>query len=355
MKENHRIKRIGWLRAAVLGANDGIVSTSSLVIGVAASHASHSSLLIAGVAGLVSGSMSMATGEYVSVSSQSDTEAAALAEERAELKADETGERRELAAIYVKRGLDLALARQVAQKLMDHDALGAHARDELGISETTASRPLQAAGASALSFAAGAALPLAVVTVAPAATLAAAVAVVALFALAFLGGIAAHDRRGKHSDRRRARHVLERPGHGRHLRRRHDVRHRDRVSLRSKPRTEGSSRLLEQYLPRCVDHPLGADRLEAGAPAVPMVVASRAAAGNAAAGLSGALKQEYVTARLTWRHALPGLVEEAWSGSLVRATQRVDAARRSAGSPPDRNWSGQTIRWSTCQWPRQGG
>ena len=133
----------------------------------------------------------MATGEYVSVSSQSDTEAAALAEERAELKADETGERRELAAIYVKRGLDLALARQVAQKLMDHDALGAHARDELGISETTASRPLQAAGASALSFAAGAALPLAVVTVAPAATLAAAVAVVALFALAFLGGIAA--------------------------------------------------------------------------------------------------------------------------------------------------------------------
>ena len=143
MKENHKIKHIGWLRAAVLGANDGIVSTASLVIGVAASHASHSAVLIAGVAGLVSGSMAMATGEYVSVSSQSDTETAALDEERAELSNDEAGERRELAAIYVKRGLDLALARQVADKLMDHDALGAHARDELGISEITTARPLR--------------------------------------------------------------------------------------------------------------------------------------------------------------------------------------------------------------------
>ena len=191
MKENHRIKRIGWLRAAVLGANDGIVSTASLVIGVAASHAGHSGIWIAGVAGLVSGSMSMATGEYVSVSSQSDTEAAALAEERAELKADDAGERRELAALYVERGLDLALARQVADQLMHHDALDAHARDELGISEITTSRPLQAAGASALSFAVGAVLPLSVVAFAPLASLAAAVAAVALFALACLGGVAA--------------------------------------------------------------------------------------------------------------------------------------------------------------------
>ena len=191
MKENHKIKHIGWLRAAVLGANDGIVSTASLVIGVAASHASHSAVLIAGVAGLVSGSMAMATGEYVSVSSQSDTETAALDEERAELSNDEAGERRELAAIYVKRGLDLALARQVADKLMDHDALGAHARDELGISEITTARPLQAAGASALSFATGAALPLAVVAFAPPASLTVAIAVAALMALACLGGLAA--------------------------------------------------------------------------------------------------------------------------------------------------------------------
>ncbi|MDQ6681077.1 MAG: VIT family protein [Pseudomonadota bacterium] len=191
MKENHKIKNIGWLRAAVLGANDGIVSTASLVIGVAASHASHSSVLITAVAALVAGSMSMATGEYVSVSSQSDTEAAALSEERAELKKDEAGERRELAAIYVKRGLDLALARQVADKLMDHDALSAHARDELGISEISTARPLQAAGASALSYAVGAALPLAVVAFMPPASLAVAVAVVALIALAVLGGLAA--------------------------------------------------------------------------------------------------------------------------------------------------------------------
>lgn len=191
MKENHKIKHIGWLRAAVLGANDGIVSTASLVIGVAASNASHSSVLLTAVAGLVAGSMSMATGEYVSVSSQSDTEAAALNEERAELKKDDAGERRELAAIYVKRGLELALARQVADKLMDHDALGAHARDELGISEITTARPLQAAGASALSYAVGAALPLAVVALMPPASLPVSVAVAALIALAVLGGLAA--------------------------------------------------------------------------------------------------------------------------------------------------------------------
>jgi VIT1/CCC1 family predicted Fe2+/Mn2+ transporter len=191
MKEDHKIQHIGWLRAAVLGANDGIVSTASLVIGVAAANGSHSSLLITAVAGLVAGSMSMATGEYVSVSSQSDTEAAALKEERAEIHEDEAGERRELAAIYVKRGLDLALARQVADKLMEHDALGAHARDELGITEITTARPLQAAGASALSYAVGAALPLAVVALMPPASLAISVGLVALIALATLGGLAA--------------------------------------------------------------------------------------------------------------------------------------------------------------------
>jgi len=191
MKESHKIKHIGWLRAAVLGANDGIVSTASLVIGVAASQAAHGSVLIAGVAGLVSGSMAMATGEYVSVSSQADTERAALNEESVELALDTPGERRELAAIYVRRGLDLALARQVADKLMSHDALGAHARDELGISEITTARPLQAAGASALSFVIGAALPIAVVALAPPQVLAPAVAAVALLALALLGGLAA--------------------------------------------------------------------------------------------------------------------------------------------------------------------
>jgi VIT1/CCC1 family predicted Fe2+/Mn2+ transporter len=191
MRETHKIKHIGWLRAAVLGANDGIVSTASLVIGVAASQASHSSVLVAGVAALVSGAMSMATGEYVSVSSQSDTENAALSEERKELDKDDAGERRELAAIYVKRGLDLAFARQVADRLMEHDALGAHARDELGISEITTARPLQAAGASALSFAVGAALPLAVAVLATPASLAVAVAASALIALGVLGGLAA--------------------------------------------------------------------------------------------------------------------------------------------------------------------
>jgi VIT1/CCC1 family predicted Fe2+/Mn2+ transporter len=191
MKETHKIKHIGWLRAAVLGANDGIVSTASLVIGVAASQASHSAVMIAAMAGLVSGSMAMATGEYVSVSSQADTETAALDEERAELEKDTPGERRELAAIYVRRGLDLTLAREVAGKLMTHDALGAHVRDELGISEISTARPLQAAGASALSFAVGASLPLAVVAFAPVHYLAPSVAAAALMALALLGGLAA--------------------------------------------------------------------------------------------------------------------------------------------------------------------
>src|SRR6202035_6108628 len=135
-KERHRTRRIGWLRAAVLGANDGILSTSSLVLGVAAAHATHGSVLVAGVAGLVAGAMSMAAGEYVSVQSQADTELAELKLERAELKADDVGEHRELMAIYVARGLDTSLAKQVAEQLMAHDAIGAHARDELGISET---------------------------------------------------------------------------------------------------------------------------------------------------------------------------------------------------------------------------
>lgn len=191
VKETHKIENIGWLRAAVLGANDGIVSTASLVIGVAAAQASHGSVLVAAIAGLVSGAMSMATGEYVSVSSQSDTETAALNEERAELADDAVAEHRELAAIYVRRGLDLPLARQVADKLMSHDALGAHARDELGISEITAARPLQAAFASASSFAVGAALPLAVVALYAGPYLAAAVATAALLALAVLGALAA--------------------------------------------------------------------------------------------------------------------------------------------------------------------
>ena len=188
----HRLKSIGWLRAAVLGANDGIVSTSSLVLGVAASHATHSSILIAGIAGLVAGAMSMATGEYVSVHSQADTEKATLEQERAELKEDFGGELRELTAIYVGRGLDVSLAKQVAEKLMAHDALGAHARDELGISGTLRARPLQAALASAASFAAGAAMPLAVVAFVPESNLILVVSGASLLFLAFLGGLAAH-------------------------------------------------------------------------------------------------------------------------------------------------------------------
>ncbi|MGB8663657.1 MAG: VIT family protein [Serratia inhibens] len=190
-KERHSIENIGWLRAAVLGANDGIVSTASLLLGVAAANAAHGGILLAGIAGLVAGAMSMATGEYVSVSSQADTEKAALAEEQSELLSDYPGEYRELTSIYVHRGLDLALAKQVAEKLMTHDALGAHARDELGISTITTARPLQAALTSALSFSVGALLPLLVAVLAPVAWTIPAIVVSALVSLGILGGIAA--------------------------------------------------------------------------------------------------------------------------------------------------------------------
>jgi len=190
-RERHRTERIGWLRAAVLGANDGIVSTASLVIGVAAANAARGDILIAGVAGLVAGAMSMAAGEYVSVKSQSDTEAADLARERGELAADAGAEHQELAGIYVKRGLDAALADQVATQLMEHDALGAHARDELGISETLSARPVQAALSSAASFTAGAALPLLVALTTPTGSLPAVVAGSSLVFLATLGAVAA--------------------------------------------------------------------------------------------------------------------------------------------------------------------
>jgi len=189
--ERHRTDRIGWLRAAVLGANDGIVSTASLVVGVAAAGADASNVLMTGVAGLVAGAMSMAAGEYVSVHSQADTERADVSRERGELAADPEAEQRELTAIYVARGLEPGLARQVAGQLMAHDALGAHARDELGISETMSARPVQAALASAASFAAGAALPLAVVALAPAAALIATVSGTSLVFLAGLGALAA--------------------------------------------------------------------------------------------------------------------------------------------------------------------
>lgn len=190
-RERHRTDRIGWLRAAVLGANDGIVSTASLVVGVAAASASHGNILVTGIAGLVAGAMSMAAGEYVSVHSQADTETADLSRERAELDMDPAAERRELAAIYVTRGLESGLAQQVAEQLMKHDALGAHARDELGISETLGARPIQAALASAASFAVGAVLPLAVAALAPEASLIAWVSGTSLAFLALLGAVAA--------------------------------------------------------------------------------------------------------------------------------------------------------------------
>ncbi len=189
--ERHRTSRIGWLRAAVLGANDGIVSTASLMLGVAAAHASQSNILITGIAGLVAGAMSMAAGEYVSVHSQADTEKADLARERAELEADADGEKRELAAIYLGRGLDQALALQVATQLMAHDALGAHARDELGISDTPSARPIQAALASAASFAVGAVLPVAVTVLASGNNLPYWISGTALVFLALLGAVAA--------------------------------------------------------------------------------------------------------------------------------------------------------------------
>ena len=189
--ERHHSDRIGWLRAAVLGANDGIVSTASLVLGVAAAGAEHRSILLTGVSGLIAGAMSMAAGEFVSVHSQEDTEHADLARERVELRKDPVGEQQELAAIYVGRGLDSALAEQVAGQLMAHDALGAHARDELGLSQATAARPTQAAAASAVSFSVGAALPIAVVAMTPSVHLIAAVAVSSLAFLAVLGALSA--------------------------------------------------------------------------------------------------------------------------------------------------------------------
>jgi VIT1/CCC1 family predicted Fe2+/Mn2+ transporter len=189
--ESHLVSRIGWLRAAVLGANDGIVSTASLIVGVAAASAASSEVLVAGIAGLVAGAMSMAAGEYVSVSSQSDTEQADLERERAEQVSQPAFEREELAQIYVNRGLEPGLARQVAEQLMAKDALGAHARDELGISEMTTARPIQAALTSAATFSVGAALPLVTAAVVPFSWLIPAVSTASLCFLALLGAVGA--------------------------------------------------------------------------------------------------------------------------------------------------------------------
>ncbi len=191
-RERHRTDRIGWLRAAVLGANDGIVSTASLVVGVAAAHSTASDILVAGVAGLVAGAMSMAAGEYVSVSSQSDTEKADLDRERKELATEDESERNELAAIYASRGVEPSLARQVADQLMAHDALAAHARDELGISDLTTARPVQAAFASAGTFAIGAAMPLVTALVTPSTVLIPVVIATSILFLALLGGFGAY-------------------------------------------------------------------------------------------------------------------------------------------------------------------
>lgn len=190
-RERHRTERIGWLRAAVLGANDGIVSTASLIVGVAAAHASRNEVLVAGVAGLVAGAMSMAAGEYVSVSSQADTEKADLSRELKELEMDEPFERDELASIYVQRGLEPSLAKQVAEQLMAHDALAAHARDELGISESLTARPVQAALASAVTFAVGAGMPLLTLLVTPETRLISVVSIISLIFLVCLGVLAA--------------------------------------------------------------------------------------------------------------------------------------------------------------------
>jgi len=191
INERHRTRRIGWLRAAVLGANDGIVSTASLILGVASAHTSQSGVLVAGVAGLVAGAMSMAAGEYVSVHSQQDTEKADIELERNELKTDDAGEHRELAAIYVRRGLAPDLAMKVSKQLMEHDALDAHTRDELGISKNLSARPIQAAISSACSFAIGAAMPLLVTFLALGNNLILMVSVSSIIFLAFLGGVAA--------------------------------------------------------------------------------------------------------------------------------------------------------------------
>ena len=190
-RERHFVTRIGWLRAAVLGANDGILSTASLILGVAAASGTHGSILIVGVSGLVAGAMSMAAGEYVSVSSQADSEQADIGRERRELIEDKEGETKELAATYVARGLDHDLASQVAEQLMARDALGAHTRDELGISDATSARPVQAALTSAASFSVGAALPLLMVIVTPVGMLVEAVAAASLLFLALLGAIGA--------------------------------------------------------------------------------------------------------------------------------------------------------------------
>lgn len=190
--ESHRSHRIGWLRAAVLGANDGIVSTSSLIIGVAAASSAHHEIMIAGVAGLIAGAASMATGEYVSVSSQADTEQADIELEKKHLEDEPEFERRELAEIYIDRGLEPALANEVAKQLMDHDALAAHTRDELGITETSTANPIQAAIFSAVSFSLGAALPLVVAWLAPHATVIWSTAGACLVCLAILGAVAAH-------------------------------------------------------------------------------------------------------------------------------------------------------------------
>jgi vacuolar iron transporter family protein len=189
--EQHRSGTIGWLRAAVLGANDGILSTASLIVGVASAHGTSHSVMVAGVAGLVSGAMAMAAGEYVSVHSQADTEDADLARERTELKVDADGEFAELAAIYVGRGLDPSLAARVAEQLMAHDAIGAHARDELGLSDITRANPVQAALASGVSFAAGAAMPVLVVAVTPVSYVIVVVSLTSLGFLAVLGILAA--------------------------------------------------------------------------------------------------------------------------------------------------------------------
>lgn len=191
-RETHRTDRVGWLRAAVMGANDGILSTASLVVGVAASEASRGSVLLAGIAGMVAGAMSMAAGEYVSVSSQADTEGADLARERRELADDPEGELKELTAIYESRGLQPHLAKQVAKELMAHDALAAHARDELGITSTFTARPVQAALSSAVTFAVGAALPLLVVVFSPERAMLSFVFGSTLVCLAGLGSLAAY-------------------------------------------------------------------------------------------------------------------------------------------------------------------
>jgi VIT1/CCC1 family predicted Fe2+/Mn2+ transporter len=191
-KEQHRTERVGWLRAAVLGANDGIVSTASLVVGVAAADATHASIMVAGVAGLVAGAMSMAAGEYVSVSSQADTENADIERERKELATESESELAELIGIYVERGLDESLARQVAEQLTKHDALATHARDELGISKKMSARPVQAALASAGTFAIGAAMPLLAAFLSPVSLIAMVVSVLSLGFLSLLGGLSAY-------------------------------------------------------------------------------------------------------------------------------------------------------------------